>query len=170
MAHDVFCHIDADLPLTQCHPHQNLPEDQCIFIRGFRVRKRMIWRPRLKAAAGPNPDPKDDNSEPDAELIPIPAVSKVWLSFRVASHRFKPSKYRDPLHVILEYITEVRAVCMRLTIPLHVWCLSYYIQERPGCDMAIVHDDDLAQLDLLGDGVVSRNLRPYGAPSVMIFS
>ena len=37
----------------------------------------MIWWSRLRAAAGPNPDPKGDNDKPDAELIPIPAVPKV---------------------------------------------------------------------------------------------
>ena len=83
----------------------------------------MIWWPKkLRAAAGPNPDPKGDHSEPDAEPIPIPAIPKVWLSFRVSRHRLKPSKYRDPLHVILEYIAEVSAVDTRFTILLHVWC------------------------------------------------
>ena len=82
----------------------------------------MIWRPKLRAAAGPNPDPKGDNSEPDAELISIPAVPKVYPSLRAAIHRLNPSKYRDPLHVILEYIAEVRAVGTRLTFLLHVWC------------------------------------------------
>jgi hypothetical protein len=70
----------------------------------------MIWWPRLRAAAGPNPDPTGDSSEPDAELISIPAVPKVLRSFRVVSHRLKLSKYRDPLHVILEYLAKVRAV------------------------------------------------------------
>ena len=70
----------------------------------------MIWWSRLRAAAGPNPDPKDDINEPDEELIPMPAVPKVWLSFCVAGRHLKPSKYHDPLRVILEYITEVRAV------------------------------------------------------------
>ena len=61
---------------------QNLPEDQCIFIRGFRVaRKRMLFWSKLKAAAGPNPDPKDDDCEPDAELISIPTVPKVRTRF-----------------------------------------------------------------------------------------
>ena len=83
----------------------------------------MIWWPKkLRAAAGPNPDPKGDNSEPDAELISIPTVPKVWPSFSVGSHCLNPSKYRDPLHVLLEYITEVRAVGTRLTFILHVWC------------------------------------------------
>ncbi|KAH9029172.1 hypothetical protein EDB85DRAFT_2276158, partial [Lactarius pseudohatsudake] len=100
---------------------EDLPDEQCIFIRGFRVRKRMILRPKLKAAAGPNPDLKDDDCEPDAELISIPAVPK----------------YRDPLHVILEHIAE----------------------ERPNCDMAIVHDDDLALLDVLGDNASLETLQ-----------
>ncbi|KAF8265210.1 hypothetical protein EI94DRAFT_366065 [Lactarius quietus] len=82
----------------------------------------MIWWHKLRAAAGPNPDPKDDDSEPEATLISIPTVPK----------------YRDPLHVILEYIAE----------------------ESPNCDMAIVHDDDLALLDVLGDGATLEAFQP----------
>ncbi len=43
----------------------------------------MMLRPKLEAAAGPNPDPKDDDCEPDTELISIPAVPKVQRSFGV---------------------------------------------------------------------------------------
>jgi hypothetical protein len=58
--------------------HQNLPEDQCIFVRGFRAtRKLKIMPPRLKGAAGPNPDPEGDDDEPDVELMPIPALPEV---------------------------------------------------------------------------------------------
>ncbi|KAH8991266.1 hypothetical protein EDB92DRAFT_688194 [Lactarius akahatsu] len=71
---------------------ENLPEDQCIFIRGFRVaRKLKILPPRLKGAAGPNPDPEGYDEEPDAELMSIPTVPE----------------YRDPLHILLEYIAEL---------------------------------------------------------------
>ncbi|KAF8258992.1 hypothetical protein EI94DRAFT_1752770 [Lactarius quietus] len=57
---------------------QNLPEDQCIFIRGFRVRKRIIWWSKLRAAAGPNPDPKDDGNGPAAGLIALTAIPKAY--------------------------------------------------------------------------------------------
>ncbi|KAF8267199.1 hypothetical protein EI94DRAFT_67557 [Lactarius quietus] len=60
---------------------ENLPEDQCVFIRGFRVRKRRLWWSKLRAAAEPNPEPKDNDGEPDAELIPVPAVPQVRCSF-----------------------------------------------------------------------------------------
>ncbi|KAF8267500.1 hypothetical protein EI94DRAFT_1315810 [Lactarius quietus] len=82
----------------------------------------MIWWSKLRAAAGPNPDPKGDGSGPDAELISLTAMPK----------------YRDPLHVMLEYIAE----------------------ERPNCDMVIVHDDDLTLLDPLGDGAEIETLQP----------
>jgi hypothetical protein len=36
-----------------------------------------ILPPRLKGAAGPNPDPEGDDEEPDAELVPIPALPEV---------------------------------------------------------------------------------------------
>ena len=41
----------------------------------------MLFWSKLKAEAGPNPDPKDDNCEPDAELISIPTVPKVRARF-----------------------------------------------------------------------------------------
>jgi len=78
-------------------------------------------RSRLKAAAESSADPKEDDCEPDVELISIPAVPK----------------YRDPLHVIIDYIAE----------------------ERPNCDAVIVHDDDLALLDALGDGASLESLQ-----------
>jgi hypothetical protein len=59
---------------------QDLPEDQCIFVRGFRVtRKLKILPPRLKGAAGPNPDKEGHDEESDMELIPIPSVPEVTL-------------------------------------------------------------------------------------------
>jgi len=35
--------------------------------------------PRLKAAAGSNPDPEGYDEDPDPELMPIPAVPEVKL-------------------------------------------------------------------------------------------
>jgi hypothetical protein len=67
----------------------------------------MIWWQKLRAAAGPNPDPKDDDSETEATLISIPTIPKVWYPFCVSIHRLKLLKYRDPLHIMLEYIAEV---------------------------------------------------------------
>ena len=60
-------------------PRQNLPEDQCIFIRGFRA---VRISSRLKAA-GPNPSLEDvhDDNEPDKELISTPASTKVKYSY-----------------------------------------------------------------------------------------
>ncbi|KAF8269283.1 hypothetical protein EI94DRAFT_1015440 [Lactarius quietus] len=64
---------------------ENLPENQCLFIRGFRV-KRLFWIiPRLRGAAEPQPD---HDREPELELVPIPSITEC----------------RDPLHVLLEYI------------------------------------------------------------------
>ncbi|KAN0133862.1 hypothetical protein V8E53_008294 [Lactarius tabidus] len=103
---------------------EDLPEDQCIFIRGFRVARKLIILPRgLKAAAGPNPNAGgDDDYEPDVELMSIQTIPE----------------YRDPLHLLLEYIVE----------------------EAPNCDMALVHDDDLARIDGLGDDTSLEALEP----------
>ncbi|KAN0135134.1 hypothetical protein V8E53_007025 [Lactarius tabidus] len=108
---------------------KGLPEDQCIFIRGFRVTRRLKILPRvLKGAAGPNPDPKGSDFEPDleVELLPISTVPE----------------YRDPLHILLEYIAE----------------------STPGCDIVLVHDDDLVQLDGFSEETVSTitGLSPSG--------
>ena len=61
---------------------QDLLEDQCIFLRGFRVSREFVILPRgLKAAAGPNPDPKGGDYGPSVELMSIPAVPEVHYSF-----------------------------------------------------------------------------------------
>ena len=42
----------------------------------------MIFPRGLRAAAGPNPDPKGDDCEPDVELMSIQAVPEVNILFR----------------------------------------------------------------------------------------
>ena len=59
--------------------NQNLLEDQCIFVRGFRVKRfpSKIFS-RLRAAAGPARIPgEDDPPDPDAGLVSIPANTQV---------------------------------------------------------------------------------------------
>jgi hypothetical protein len=52
---------------------QNLPEDQCVLLRGFRVARVLgILQKRLRGAAGPrppSPDPDHDDYEPVKELV-----------------------------------------------------------------------------------------------------
>ncbi|KAI9439697.1 hypothetical protein H4582DRAFT_1876692 [Lactarius indigo] len=74
---------------------KDLPEDQCIFIRGFRVIRKYKIFPRLKGAAGPNPDPEGSDEEPDKELVSVPAVPE----------------YQDPLHILLKFIAEEAPNC-----------------------------------------------------------
>ncbi|KAH9032021.1 hypothetical protein EDB85DRAFT_2114962 [Lactarius pseudohatsudake] len=57
---------------------EDLPENQCIFIRGFRVKRYFGIIPRIKAAAEPKPDTRGDDGEPS----------------------------QDPLHVLLKYIAK----------------------------------------------------------------
>jgi hypothetical protein len=62
---------------------QNLPENQCVFIRGFRVAQTFRILPKhLKAAAGPS-EPEGYDCDTEAELLSIPAITKVenalWL-------------------------------------------------------------------------------------------
>ncbi|KAH8998264.1 hypothetical protein EDB86DRAFT_825160 [Lactarius hatsudake] len=98
---------------------RNLPENQCIFIRGFRVKRFFFGLvPRIRGAAEPKPDTRGNDGEPEKEVVPIPSVTK----------------YRDPLHVLLEYIAK----------------------QAPDCDMALVHDDDLERILGAGDRPVSE--------------
>ncbi|KAH9165399.1 hypothetical protein EDB89DRAFT_2233439 [Lactarius sanguifluus] len=57
---------------------EDLPENQCIFIRGFRVKRYFGIIDRIKAAAGPKPDTRGDDGESS----------------------------QDPLHVLLKYIAK----------------------------------------------------------------
>ncbi|KAH9049753.1 hypothetical protein EDB83DRAFT_1384873 [Lactarius deliciosus] len=130
---------------------EDLPEDQCIFIRGFRVTRKLKLLPlKLKGAAGPNPDPEGYNEEPDAEDMPIEGSDAEDKPMEESDAEVMPMEepdsddepdseimpipdvpeYRDPLHTLLEYIAE----------------------ETPNCDMVLVHDDDLTRLDGIDDG------------------
>ena len=63
--------------------HQNLPEDQCIFIRGFRVVRAVdILSKQPKGGAGPNPSLGDvhDNNKPNEEQTSMPTSAKVKYS------------------------------------------------------------------------------------------
>ena len=65
-------------PFATTCVHKNLPENQCVFIRGFRVARSFWILPRrLKAAAGPSPDPGGYDCDPDPGVISIPEVTKV---------------------------------------------------------------------------------------------
>ena len=52
--------------------NQNLPENQCIFIRGFRVKRILMILPKPRAAAGPAQLPDEDDPDPDAQLGSTP--------------------------------------------------------------------------------------------------
>ena len=55
----------------------------------------------------------------------------------------KRLKYQDPLHVLLQYIEEVSI----LVILYCAYPITTDVKQRaPDCDMALVHDDDLARI------------------------
>ncbi|KAH9070983.1 hypothetical protein EDB83DRAFT_2673770 [Lactarius deliciosus] len=75
---------------------ENLPENQCIFIRGFRIKRTFLGKmPRIRAAAEPKPDPRKRDHDPEEEVISIPSVTE----------------YQDPLHVLLDYIAKRAPNC-----------------------------------------------------------
>ncbi|KAH9032012.1 hypothetical protein EDB85DRAFT_1957234 [Lactarius pseudohatsudake] len=102
---------------------ENLPENQCMFVRGFRVKRILGIIPWIKAAAEPKPDPRGDERKPGKEVVPIPSATE----------------YRDPLHVLIEYIAD----------------------RAPHCDLVLVHDDDLERILRTG-GMPLEALQPEG--------
>jgi hypothetical protein len=60
---------------------QNLPENQCIFLRGFRAKRIFGIFPRIRGAAEPNPDPRWDDCEQEMQVVPISSVTQVDLLF-----------------------------------------------------------------------------------------
>ena len=57
--------------------NQNLPENQCIFVRGFRVTRFLKIIPGIRGAAGPAHLPDEDDPNPDAQLESIPNETRV---------------------------------------------------------------------------------------------
>ncbi|KAH9162082.1 hypothetical protein EDB89DRAFT_670414 [Lactarius sanguifluus] len=101
---------------------ENLPENQCIFVRGFRIKRSFKIFPRVKGAAEPPPDQKRTDDEREIEAVSIASVPE----------------YRDPLHVLLEYMSE----------------------EAPDCDFVLVHDDDLERILRVSNGTSLETLEP----------
>ena len=64
---------------------------------------------RLEAAAGPSSDPGGYDYGPDTEVISMPANSQVKDCIRhlLACPGSDVLKFRDPLHLLLDYIAEV---------------------------------------------------------------
>ncbi len=100
---------DTQEVLDQMKSNQNLPEDKCIFIRGFRATRLLGILPRLRGAAEPTQGPHEDEPEPepDMHLITTPSDIKVTLCILRLQTLFDISKSQDPLHILLEYITTV---------------------------------------------------------------
>jgi hypothetical protein len=70
---------NTEIALEIIQLDQNLPEDQCIFIRGFRVSRFWGILPRLRGAAGSMQSPDEDEDEPRMQLISNPTETNVTL-------------------------------------------------------------------------------------------
>jgi hypothetical protein len=57
--------------------NQDLPMNQCIFVRGFRATRIIRILPWLRAAAGPVQVPSEDDLDADMQLISIPGDTRV---------------------------------------------------------------------------------------------
>ena len=71
------------------------------------------------AAAGPSSDMGGYDYDPDTEVISIPAVTKVKDSVLLFSVSSDFSKYRDPLHLLQEYIAEVSTISLVSFLATH---------------------------------------------------
>ncbi len=126
---------------------QGLLENQCVFIRGYRVTRVFGILPRrLRAAAGPNPS-LDDDDESDKELISLYSAKKVTYSYpgRLPKSFIKLSKYCDPLHTLLEHVAEVSTETPICVFGMPLICITQRTYGI-GSDMILVHDDDLARI------------------------
>jgi hypothetical protein len=116
------------MALARLCAHQNLPENQCVFVRGFRVARPFWPLPKhLKAAASPPPDPEGSDSDPDTGLVSIPAITKVKDSVRSFSVLSDVLKYRDPLHILLDYIAEASTTPPQYSRSQHELCSKHLI-------------------------------------------
>ena len=118
-------------------------------------------RRRLEAAAGPSQDPGGPgyDYDPDTEVISISADSQVTDPVQLLSvcSGSDALKFRDPLHLLLDYIAEVSNsslvsfLCCLQIRPI----LTRIMQQATDCDTVLVHDDDLGAIGGLGHDSVS---------------
>ncbi|KAF8258643.1 hypothetical protein EI94DRAFT_1814939 [Lactarius quietus] len=67
--------------LSQGPSGANLPEDQCIFVRGYRVARTLKLFPRLRGAAGHTSNPSSPDYEPELEVVSLPSFTEASLGF-----------------------------------------------------------------------------------------
>jgi hypothetical protein len=119
---------------------------------------------QLRGAAGLYPGLCGDNDDDELpmELIPLPTATTVKHSYfiSVSMLLLNFSQYRDPLHILSEYIAKVGGedwACV-LIVCVSDQILTWAAQQAPDCDMVLIHDDDLAQIDGIcePEGIVSQ--------------
>ena len=107
-------------------------DNKCVFVRGFRVKQTAKPKPEI-----------DLEQEYIVERIGDSAeVRTLFLTLLPQILILMPSKHRDPLDLLSEYIAKVSTMNLCLFDSDHV-NLSRNVQRAPSCDMVLVHDDDL---------------------------
>jgi hypothetical protein len=56
--------------------------NQCVFIKGFRAKRRFSWLKRIRAAAEPLPDDPDNSSEDGIQVsgvLDVPEVGRLYV-------------------------------------------------------------------------------------------
>jgi hypothetical protein len=83
--------------------------NKCVFIRGFRAKRRLFWTVPIRAQAEPLPDDPDNSREDDIQVTRVPDAPKVGsLPCDEMMNMTLSVQYRDPLIGVLDYIVEVR--------------------------------------------------------------
>ena len=67
-------------PLLYQNAQEPLPQNQCVFIRGFRAKRTFFRTIPMRAAAEPLPDDPGDRREDGIQVTQIPDSSKVSIN------------------------------------------------------------------------------------------
>ena len=67
----------TDILLLRRKKNSSPTLDQCVFIRGFRAKRRFFLPTRIRAAAGPRPDEPDNRREDEIQVTGVPGGPKV---------------------------------------------------------------------------------------------
>jgi hypothetical protein len=73
------CFACHSLTISLSHQKNNSPPtlNQCVFIRGFRAKRRFFWTVPIRAAAEPLPDDPDNSRDDDIQVTRLPNAPKV---------------------------------------------------------------------------------------------
>ena len=66
-----FCRHGLIFLLSYQKDNSSLTTNQCVFIKGFRAKRGLLWLKRIRAAAEPLPDDPDNNPEDEIQVTGV---------------------------------------------------------------------------------------------------